>query len=80
MTSLQITLILALFICATLWLLFRMKNRKMSQIFSEKLTKLGSDIAIHSSQMDIRANALDGYDFQQYNLQEALAVQHQIKL
>ena len=80
MTSLQIIILVVLFICVLMWVLFRIKNKKMSLLFSKKIYTIYAELDTHSTQMDKRSLALNSYDFLKYNLGEVLLIQQQIKL
>jgi hypothetical protein len=80
MTSLQIITVVVLLLCFLLWVFFRIKNKKISLVFSEKINALHSELNTHATQLANRSNGLNRYDFLKYNLSEVLVIQEQIKL
>ena len=80
MTSLEITLGLVFSVGLFLWLLFRIKNRKIQVIYAEKMTALNDQLEINKNQLHIRSMGLNRYDFLTYNLLDALVIQSEIRL
>jgi len=80
MTSLEITLGLVFSVGLFLWLLFRIKNRKIQVIYAEKMTALNDQLEINKNQLHIRSMGLNRYDFLKYNLLDALVIQSEIRL
>ncbi len=63
-----------------IWLFFVSKKKKNSQIHTLQVQSLRQAISIHKSQITIRNNTLNKYDFQQYNLNDSLVPQQVINL
>ncbi len=62
-----------------IWLFFVSKMKKNSQIHTLQVQSLRQAISIHKSQITIRNNTLNKYDFQRYNLSETLISQEILK-
>tara|TARA_B100000949_G_scaffold97179_1_gene86755 strand:- start:5938 stop:6180 length:243 start_codon:yes stop_codon:yes gene_type:complete len=56
------------------------KNMALSRAHAQNISALESAIAINYGQVNFRKLHLNNYQFMQYNLQEALVVQSEIKL
>lgn len=74
-----IILVLLLSIVAiALW--FYNEKYAMVRIHSQTISDLEASICTHRHQINLRNTNLNRYDFQQFNLDESLIVQREIKL
>lgn len=80
MSAFQITLILVFSIGVVLWLIFRSKNQQIKTGYAKRISRLNTQMEIHTKQVFKRNQRLNQYDFTKYNLTEALVVQAEIQL
>lgn len=77
--QITITLFLLLSVMA-LFLLFFKKKNAMFRIHNQNILDLESAICNNRNQINYRNSNLNRYNFLKYNLNEALLVQHEIKI
>lgn len=60
--------------------LFYEKNRLIKINHKMEMVSINEAINLHKTQISLRNNGLNNYDFIKYNLKESLVVQSEIKL
>jgi len=73
-------LVFILIVCALLWVLFNLRNRRSTKEFNVTIIELERKLMLNELQIGRRSKQLDRYDFLHYNLDEALLVQMEIKV
>ncbi len=71
-------LLLLLIIGIVLW--FYKNNKTIEQLHAQTISELERNIFTNRSQINFRNTHLNKYNFLNYNLQEALVIQREIKL
>jgi hypothetical protein len=77
------SIVIALFtviLYGAIWYFFFLKNKEMERQHVNLMRKLKAGIAIHTSQLKHRDSYLKRYRFSEYNLEEALKPQMEIKI